>query len=210
MGREEGECDPCPRPQLPAAQMTAERRRDHRHGEPSGEQQQADLVEQSDAEESAENEPEPGLSAGDEPDQQPEAQRPEEQVEGVHRVVAEDAEQLGHDGNREPSEPLRGPAAAQLSRQPCGEQDQAAVEQRRQQADGEDAVTEQRAHAGEHGDRQRRLVDVAPGKMVGAGEVVELVAKEPVARAGPELERGDAEGEREDLGRAEAKGRPRA
>jgi hypothetical protein len=83
----------------------------------------------------------------------------------------------------------RGPgAAAEVRRHPRHEQDQPRRGEGRQQADpGEPGAEERLREARRHRD-ERRLVHVAPGEVLPAGEEVELVAEEAVAAGEGELE----------------------
>src|SRR3954453_20788 len=61
-----------------------------------------------------------------------------------------------------------------------------------------------RHHVAEAGDQrdQRRLIDVAQGRMVPAGDEVQLVAKVTVAKVGGDVEREGGERQRPGPGRA--------
>ena len=51
----------------------------------------------------------------------------------------------------------------------------------RHQAQGKKGIADHRSDGCQQEDRERRLIDVAPGQVVGTGEVVELVAEDLIA-----------------------------
>ena len=72
-------------------------------------------------------------------------------------------------------------SAPELAGQDCGEKDEGYSQERGQDADGLHGIAQDRAFGGEEGDGERRVIDVSPVQVVGAHEVVELVAEHPVA-----------------------------
>jgi hypothetical protein len=84
---------------------------------------------------------------------------------------------------------LRRAAAAELARQESRGEDRRGAGDRRQEAKRLERVAEDCAPDPEDPDRERRVVDVAEREVIRAGQIVELVAEDPVAARGREVER---------------------
>src|SRR4030095_2851586 len=83
---------------------------------------------------------------------------------------------------------LRPAAAAELARDQSRYEDARGPGEGGEKANRRQRVAEGSPRQPQERDRQRRLVDVAEREVVGAGDVVELVAKDAVAVAGGEVE----------------------
>jgi hypothetical protein len=80
------------------------------------------------------------------------------------------------------------PPAAELARDEPDKPDGDRPGDRGQQSQGKHRVAKERADGPEQKDRQRRLIDVAKGQMIGAGQIVELVAEIAVALRGQQMD----------------------
>src|SRR5262249_36143649 len=122
VGKEEDAGDEPAQPDPAAAEPDPLLREQQAHAEAEAEKQQAVLVFEPEAEDSAEEEPEtpvsallsPLLSRRQDADRDQGAQRPEKDVERVHRIDVEGEQIHGRDDAAEGGEELRRPAAAQL------------------------------------------------------------------------------------------------
>jgi len=135
---------------------------------------------QPDPEHEAGEEPEPPVSAGQDPGHEPQEQRPHELVEGdrLEVEVAGDEERRDHDHQR--GQHLRAPAAAQLAGDQRGEQDDQRPGQDAGEPEGDQRLGSE--HLGQPGDQggDGREVDVPQRQVARAGQVVELVSVPPV------------------------------
>ena len=174
-------------PQLAALEMTSERRGEHGHGEAEGEEEQADLVEQPQADDQAERTPQPRVVCPDESRQEQDRDGPEHEVEGVHRVEAGQGQVHRGDRHREGRERLGEASPAELAGQTRGQPHEETEEQGRHEAHREERVAQEPAHGREHHDRQRGVIDIAPVEMIGAGEVIEFVPEQAVSPAGGQM-----------------------
>ena len=105
------------------------------------------------------------------------ADHPEERLEGVHGEEPVDTEVLRHDQNAEHRERLGGAASAKRPAEQTGEEDAHRSSKRRRQPEAEQRVTEEGlCQSSLHRD-SRSVIDVAPGQVAAAGNIVELVAK---------------------------------
>ncbi len=185
----DGAADPGPlageQPALPGQQQPG-----HDRG---AKEEHAVLVEQRHAGQDAERDPELAAAAVDHAQQQPGAAHPAQGLEGVHRVEAADGQVDGRHAAGQRGQELGEARAAHLFRQPAAEPRQRRHGQRRHQAQHEQRIAEHRAQQAQEQDRQGRVVDIAPGQMVAAGDVVELVAEhaEAAGEQGRELDGHD-------------------
>mgnify|MGYP006199430323 CR=1 FL=1 len=140
-------------------------------------------------------------------DQQVGRPGPDQDVERVHRVDVVEGQPQRSGDRRQHGERLgEGPAAQPPGGEP-DEQDGGAPRDRRQQAHGEQRIAHEAGRQGEQGDRQRRMIDEAPGQAAGRRQVVQLVAEDAVARIGRQVQRQLGERqpeEHEHLGDGEA------
>ncbi len=149
----------------------------------------ADLVEKPETEHHAQRGPARGRRTLDQPDDPPGRQRPEEDVERVHRVVVVERQVLGS-GQRPGHGERHGPGASpERPRQETDDGDGGSAEERREQSQCEERIAQQGSRQPEAEDGERWVVDVAGRQVVGAGEVVELVPEVSVPRAGQQVER---------------------
>ncbi len=78
--------------------------------------------------------------------------------------------------------------AAHLARQLAGEPDHPGAGQRRQKTDRQERFAERvpRQPSDEH--RHRRMINVSPGQVLGAGQVIHLVAKDAVTSGSQKMQ----------------------
>src|SRR6185437_2326861 len=144
--------------------------------------------EQSNARRQPKKEPREGLRrAVDEPDERQRAQHPEDGREGIHREKAVDADVNRNDAAAAPRQRLRGAAAAESPCKQAGKKNSGRSGECRENANRKQRVAEeylaQPCLQGDDG----AVVNEAPGKMMAAGDVVELVAEIAVTDVlGPE------------------------
>jgi hypothetical protein len=154
------------------------------------------------AEDDSEHDPLPGSGLFLEEDlrEQIRGESPDQEVEGVHGEVIDEAHLHGRAQCGEHRHLLRKPSAAHAPGQQADQQHRERPRQRRDEADGDERSAEHRRPDLQHQDRERRMVDEPESGMIGAGQIVELVAKVSVAarRRGveEELQRGQDEEER--------------
>ena len=84
---------------------------------------------------------------------------------------------------------LRIAAATEFARDEAGEENLSCAGEDGEAADGQQGVAEESALNPGQQSHQGRLIDIAPGKMAGAIEVVKLIDEEAVAAAGVEVHR---------------------
>ena len=160
--------------------------------------------------------PRPEASAPEEPelracglgakleDEGEESGHPEEGFEGVHGEVAIDGEVDGEDEDAGEGECLGGTTSTEGPAEHSGEKDAGGAGEGGEETDAEERLAEeQETEAGLEG-HDGAVVDVAPGEMAAAGDVVELVAEVAVTEVDlpeggghveGELEGGEEEGE---------------
>ena len=126
--------------------------------------------------------------------QDPADERPEEEVEGVHRVVAAERQGDRGEAGRDSREGARERTAAQRPGDPAGEPDGRGDRERRHHAQREVRLPGNLRHEPRDPAHERRVVDVAPAGMPAAGDVVELVPEDAVAGEKREVEEEDARG----------------
>ena len=114
-------------------------------------------------------------------------EQPEKRLERVHRKEAVEGEIRGRPENRAGREKLAVALGAQFAREDAGEKNDRCAREHGKQADRNERIAEGVALEPRDERDQRRLVDVAPGEVLAASHVVELVAKEAVARDAREL-----------------------
>ena len=83
---------------------------------------------------------------------------------------------------------LRKESAAEIARHEPDEEDGDAARKRREESQRDQGVAEKEPLNGKQEDGERRLVDVSKGELIGAGEVVELVAEVTVPRTRDEVD----------------------
>jgi hypothetical protein len=173
-------------------------------GQAEGEEENADLVQKARAHHQAEWAPQPGIVGAGEAGHEEGRHRPEDEVEGIHRVKASEGQELGSDSHREGGERLREAPPAKLAGQSCRQPYEKSEEQRRHETHGEQRIAEKPAYTRQRHDGQRRMIHIPPVEMVGAGEIVELVAEQAVAPPRGELQshHGQRGGQDEDRRRA--------
>ncbi len=115
-------------------------------------------------------------TVGDDAEHEPHRHGPQRDVDRVHRIEAVERQvnQIGEHSERRQA--LRSAATAHLAGHEAAEDHGQAAEQRGKNANREQRVPEQRAHAAEDRDRQGRMVDEPPVEPIDAVEVVQLVA----------------------------------
>src|SRR5262245_43639640 len=86
--------------------MPSEWREQHGYGQAECEEQHADLVQQTQADDHAEKAPESHIVAADEAGHDERPESPEDEIEGVHRVKPGESKVLRRDGYRQPGERL--------------------------------------------------------------------------------------------------------
>ena len=165
--------------------------RGEQHAEPDAarEPEHAPLVEQPETDHDPERDPPPEPAATEYSRDQRGAHRPEQQLEDVHGVELADAQVERRDDHGRHRQRLAETRRAHGARDPARQEHGCRARERRQHPDRRQRIAEEHAPPLEERDRQRRLVDVAPGQMVAARDVVELVAKPAVARADPQVDR---------------------
>jgi hypothetical protein len=139
------------------------------------------LVEEPDSDDDADREPESRIVPPDHADREPGARRPEERLQRVHGEEAVEPEVDRRHEDREGGDDLREPTATQLARYSPGEEHEERARERRRETDRVERVPEQEPRDLRHRGDERRMVDVAPGEMIPAGDEVQLV--DPVAVA---------------------------
>ncbi len=78
--------------------------------------------------------------------------------------------------------------AAELARDVCGEDNARSAGEDGKNADGQERIAKEVALEPGRDGNQRRLIDVTPGKMASAVEIVKLIDEEAVAPAGVEMD----------------------
>lgn len=149
------------------------------------------LVEEADAGQNAHRHPGPGAQdLALHEDQEQNAAHPEGRLEAVHGEIAVCAEVDRRYQQTEHGQGLCRASAAECPGEQAAEADRQGSGNGREDADAEDGVAEQHlAHAGLQG-HKRPMVDIAPGEVAAAGEIIELVAEVAVAEVkGPKRER---------------------
>jgi len=156
--------------------------------EPEEEEEDRSFILQSQAGDEAEDEPEPGAARPDDGQEDEQASLPEQDVEKIHRKNVEHEVAAGRgEGGR--GGQGHGPApAAEFSGHQGGEEDESRPPQGGQETEGEERIAKQEPDELEEEDGERRLVDVPPGQMFAAGEVVKLVPEVPEPSDGDEME----------------------
>ncbi len=165
--------------------------------EPGAEPQEIDLVEEAEPHDDPEEDPESRPAPVHDEDKEIGGQGPKEMGESVHledRGVADDDRrqedgQAGQDDGR--------PAAAQPPRDETGEHDNEGVGDGRQDADPELGGAEKRPARGHQEHGERRMVHVARGQALAAGDVVVFVPEDAVAAEGVDEKMEGERGERE-------------
>ena len=145
------------------------------------------LVFEADSGDDAEGEPPFRRCAFHDAHHDPRAEQPEERLERIHREEAVEGEIRGRPKDRAGGEKLAVAPGAQLTREDTGKEYDGRARQHGKQPDRKERIAEGVALEPRDERDQRRLVDVAPGEMLATGHVVELVAKEAVARDAREL-----------------------
>ena len=167
-------------PRIARREMPTQWRCHQGRGHARADEENADLVHEAEPRDGPEEEPEARLVALDDACEEEREERPEHQVEGVHRVVPCEGEVDGGQGHAERREALCESPPAQGHGEARAQQHQGRTRESRDGSQDPDRVAEEATRDPQHGYGKRRVVDVAPVEVVGAGEVVELVAEERV------------------------------
>ena len=155
------------------------------------------FVEQTDAGEDAEANPESLVAGVEETRHEKCRADPEERLEGVHGQDVEE-QQVGRRRHHcERRQALRESAATELAGEHPRQNHQSGASQHRGQPDDPEIIAERQRESRDDGD-QRWLIDVAPRQVPRAIEVVELVAKDPVLRNEQQMENHRGGGYRQD------------
>ena len=144
----------------------------------------------------AEGEPEPLAAAREHAHEDPGDERPEEEVEGVHRVGAAEGQGDRGEAGGEAGQSAGRRAAAERQGDPAGEPDGRRHRERRHHAQREVRLPRDLGHEPRDPAHERRVIDVAPAGPPAAGHVVELVPEDAVAGQKGQVEEEDARGRR--------------
>jgi hypothetical protein len=208
--QEEQRGEPRGEPGPARGEPPAVRREQQAEERPADEPQHTRLVEQAEAQHEPERQPGARAAAVERAQEQQRAQRPEERVEDVHAEEVVHRQPHGRQHRAQAGQRLREAAPAELAREQARDEHGARSGQGRQPAQREERVAEERAVQRQQHDRERRLIHVAPGEVVAAGDVVQLVAEVAEAHHGQrvqhELERGEDERHGERVARTQAVG----
>ena len=154
---------------------------DETEREAKAQEAHGDLVHQADAGHQTEDQPDLGVIPCEGANRDPGEQGPEEDVEDVHGKEMPHREIGGHAERCDGGEQLGSAAAPHRSCDQARDEDRGCAGQRRQKTDGEQRITEECTRQREQCDRERWMLDVTPGQMVGGSQVVEFVANETVS-----------------------------
>ena len=142
----------------------------------------------SESDEEPEPQPVTGLALIDRADNAPGARDPNERLECVHREPMMKDQVNGRGEDRGRSQALGENAAAHFACEFSGQPNRRATSKRGEQAQTIKRFTESvPCKPGDEGD-ERRLIDVAGAEMLGAGEIIQFVAKDSVTARGAEME----------------------
>src|SRR5262249_12322049 len=114
----------------------------------------------------------------------------------------------GCEQHRESGEELREFATAEFAGDPGGEKDFGRRSERGEKTQREERIAEHRARERSHPRRQRRMIEIAPGRMFAACGVVKFVPKVAVATIEREVQQRGGTSKKED-GRSERLARQR-
>jgi hypothetical protein len=153
------------------------------------------LVEQPETGDQAEQQPEPAIPGVDDADHDQGAEEPEQHLEGVHREEVEEEEVDRRDQRTERGDRLGRPPAAQFAGEPAGEKDHEGSGQERYPAEGGQRLAEELAGEPRQPGGERRVVDVAPGEVLAAGDIVELVPEPAIGVEGGEMKQQPEQGD---------------
>ena len=193
--QEEGGGDRPRDPRPGRGEPSTVRREQQADQQAAAEPQRADLVQEPEAQDHAEDEPVARGAGVERLDQHQDREGPEEEIETVHGEVPVGAEEDERERGAERREDLGVAPAPEPARDQPGEEHGRRSRERRHDAQGDERVAEGRPHHRQDRDRERRMLHVAPVEVLGAGQVVELVAEVPVARDRGELEEELPEGD---------------
>ena len=167
------------------------RRQEETDQQPDHQEADRPFVLQPDADREADREPEPDIPRPEQPDQEEGDDRPHQEIRRRRAQQMTGQEQTGRRRCAHARSDLARSPGPELPRRKGGEDDQGAVDQRRDQAErdqgaGRDGLGEPRDRG-----RDRRLIDEPPGQPPAAREEIELVSMVSVA-SGHEQQRHDA------------------
>ncbi len=180
MRQEEENRDRATQPDPGAAEVPALGSEQQPGEHPAAEEEHAVLVLQAEAADQAEEKPELRIATLDDADHRQSPERPEEDVEGVHRKDVEGKEVDRSDQSAQCREDLGEPPAPQLPGDPsCKKNDRGAGQDRRQAERGQRLPQRLARDPRDQGD-QRGMIHVPPGEPLAAGYVVKLIAEPAV------------------------------
>jgi len=122
-------------------------------------------------------------------DEQPGAAHPEERLEAVHAEEVIGAEDAWRNKHAQGTGELRIASAAEFASDQAGEENLRGACEDGEAANRQQGVAEDGAFKPGQQGHQRRLIDVAPGKVAGAIEVVKLIDEEAITAARLEVHR---------------------
>ena len=146
-------------------------------GNTSSEPQHTELVQQTNAEDHAEHQPSACRRTIERADENVGRHCPEQDFENVHRVETGGADQHWRDRRRSHRNGFGNFAAIEAPRDSSGEPHRQGSRDRSERSEDEERIAERGRHQREECHAEGWMVDVSPGEVPRAGEVIELVAK---------------------------------
>ena len=163
--------------------------------EPDDQEARRPLVEEPDAHQQPDDEPQPRVATVEEADDEQRDAAPEQDLGRDRREEVPDRQEHRRDRGGNGCGDLRSSVAAELTGEQRRHDDEPAVEERRDDPEPELRRPEHGVADSVEERRQRRMVDVPPRQPSSAREVVQLVAVIAVDRHGREMEHDDDRGD---------------
>ncbi len=126
------------------------------------------------------------------------AAHPQKGLEAVGGHNAAVIEIKGHGDERQSGEHHREPAAAEFPGDHGRQNDRSRGRQRRHHSNAPHRIAHQQPGDFEEDGNQGRMIHIAPGQMVSAGSVIELIAEEAIPIVEVKMQQEVREGEKED------------